>query len=91
MARNLRHYIRGQWWKQISHVSPAISHDPLHMQYMHQVQYFDKLEYAPMRRSIFNDKINTAYGNKKMSFQMTSFKEILNYSKLRNSWLNSKR
>ena len=26
----------------------------------------------------------------KMSFQMTSFKEILNYFKLRNCWLNSK-
>ena len=26
----------------------------------------------------------------KMSFQMTSFKEILNYFKLRNGWLNSK-
>ena len=43
-----------------------------------------------MRRNIFYDKINIAYGNRKISFQMTSFEEILNYFKLRNCWLNSK-
>ena len=43
-----------------------------------------------MRRNIFYDKINMAYETGKMSFQMTSFEEILNYFKLRNCWLNSK-
>ena len=43
-----------------------------------------------MHRNIIHDEINTAYGNRKMSFRMTSFKEILNYLKLINSWLNSK-
>ena len=43
-----------------------------------------------MRRHIFYDKINIAYGNRKKSFQMTSFEEILNYFKLRNCWLDSK-
>ena len=40
-----------------------------------------------MSRNIFYDKINTAYG--KMSFQLRSFEEILNYLKLRNCRLNS--
>ena len=43
-----------------------------------------------MRRNIFYDKINIAYKTGKMSFQMTSVEEILNYFKLRNCWLNSK-
>ena len=45
-----------------------------------------------MRRNIFHDKINTAYGNrtKLMSFLITSFEEILNCFKLRNCWLNFK-
>ena len=43
-----------------------------------------------MRRYIFYDKVNIAYGNREMSIQMTSFVEFLNYFKLRNCWLNSK-
>ena len=43
-----------------------------------------------MHRNIFHDKINTAYGNEKMSFRMASFEELnYLYFKLRNSWLNS--
>ena len=43
-----------------------------------------------MRSNIFYDEINIAYGNRKMGFQMSSFEEILIYSKLINCWLNSK-
>ena len=43
-----------------------------------------------MRRNIFYDKINIAYTETgKMSFQMTSFEEILNFFELRICWLNS--
>ena len=44
-----------------------------------------------MRGSIFHDKTNTTYTETgKMSFQRTSFEQMLNYFKLRNGWLNSK-
>ena len=43
-----------------------------------------------MRRIIVHDEINTAYGNRKMSFRMISFEEILNYFKLINDSLNAK-
>ena len=43
-----------------------------------------------MRRNIFYDKKIYHTETGKMSFQMTSFEEILNYFKLRNCWLNSK-
>ena len=43
-----------------------------------------------MRRNIFYDKITKHTETGKMSFQMTSFEEILNHFKLRNCGLNSK-
>ena len=43
-----------------------------------------------MRRNIFYDKINIAYGNRKNELSNDIFRRILNYFKLRNCWLNSK-
>ena len=43
-----------------------------------------------MRRNIFHDKINIAYGNRKIEFSNDIFRRNLNYFKLRNCWLNSK-
>ena len=43
-----------------------------------------------MRRNIFHVEIITTYKNKKMTFQIASFEETLNYFKLKDGWLNSK-
>ena len=43
-----------------------------------------------MRRNIFYDKINRAYGNRENELSNDLFRRNLNYFKLRNCWLNSK-
>ena len=43
-----------------------------------------------MRRNIFYDKINIAYGNRKIELLNDIFRRNLYYFKLRNCWLNSK-
>ena len=43
-----------------------------------------------MRRNIFHDKINIAYGNRKIELSNDIFRRNLNYFKLKNCWLNSK-
>ena len=43
-----------------------------------------------MRRNIFYDKINIAYGNNKIELSNEIFRRNLNCFKLRNCWLNFK-
>ena len=43
-----------------------------------------------MRRNIFYDKINIAYGNREKELSNDIFEEILNHFKLRNCRLNYK-
>ena len=43
-----------------------------------------------MRRNIFHVEIITTYKKKKMTFQIASFEQTLNYFKLKDGWLNFK-